>query len=173
MAARVGPIHDNIEMLRQGIAALDQMDGDRYAKPAYRSGSSIGAQFRHILDHYQAFLAGLESGRIDYDARERSRSVETDIEAARTQAERICRELEQVPDDRLDTETTVNTCTASPPDRAPVWTPSTPRRELSFLLSHTVHHFALINLLARAGGVELPGSFGVAPSTLAYRQLAT
>ena len=101
MAARVGPIHDNIEILRRGIAALDQMNGDLYAEPAYRSGSSIGAQFRHILDHYQAFLAGLESGRIDYDARERDRLVETDIEAARTQAERIRRELEQIPDDRL------------------------------------------------------------------------
>jgi uncharacterized damage-inducible protein DinB len=171
MAARVGPIHDNIAILRQGIAALDRVRGDLYAEPAYASGASMGSQFRHILDHYQAFLNGLESGRIDYDHRERARSIETEIEAARARAERICSELERMADDRLDDPSMVNACTAGPPDRTPVWTPSTVRRELAFLLSHTVHHYALINLLARAAGVELPGSFGVAPSTLAYRQL--
>jgi hypothetical protein len=46
MATRVEPIHDTIEILRQGIAALDQMNGDVDAEPEYRSGSSIGAQFR-------------------------------------------------------------------------------------------------------------------------------
>lgn len=173
MAGRVGPIDDNIAILHQGIAALDQMSGEVYAEAAYRSGASIGAQFRHILDHYQAFLAGLEAGRIDYDARERDPAVETDIKTARARAKTLCRKLEQIPGDRLDKETTVNTCTADPPERTPVWAPTTARRELAFLLSHTVHHYALINLMARAAGVELPGSFGVAPSTLAYRQLTS
>ena len=46
MAARVGPIHDNIAILRQEIGALDQTNGDLYAEPACPSGSSLGAQFR-------------------------------------------------------------------------------------------------------------------------------
>jgi hypothetical protein len=44
MAARVGPIHDNIEIVRQGIAALDQMNGDVDAEPAYPGGSSTGGR---------------------------------------------------------------------------------------------------------------------------------
>jgi hypothetical protein len=46
MAARVGPIHNSIEILRQGIPALDHMNGDVDAEPAYPSGSSMSAQFR-------------------------------------------------------------------------------------------------------------------------------
>jgi hypothetical protein len=41
-------------------------------------------------------------------------------------------------------------------------------RELGMLLSHTVHHYALIAMLLRARGIEPPADFGVAPSTRAH-----
>ena len=43
-------------------------------------------------------------------------------------------------------------------------------RELLFLISHTVHHFALIAFMLRSFGIEPGDKFGVAPSTLRYRQ---
>lgn len=43
-------------------------------------------------------------------------------------------------------------------------------RELQFLLSHTVHHYALIATMNAVAGVETPEDFGVAPSTLVYRR---
>ena len=43
-------------------------------------------------------------------------------------------------------------------------------RELEFLVSHTVHHYALVAVLAHAHGVIMPADFGMAPSTLKYRQ---
>jgi hypothetical protein len=45
---------------------------------------------------------------------------------------------------------------------------STVARELQFLLSHTVHHYALIALILRLQGFEPGEEFGVAPSTLAH-----
>jgi hypothetical protein len=41
-------------------------------------------------------------------------------------------------------------------------------RELQFLASHTVHHYALIAHLARDRGVGVAPEFGVAPATLDY-----
>lgn len=43
-------------------------------------------------------------------------------------------------------------------------------RELQFLLSHTVHHFALIATLLERFEIGVPEDFGIAPSTLKYWQ---
>ena len=50
------------------------------------------------------------------------------------------------------------------------WGTSSVERELQFLRSHTVHHFALIAVILRLSGVEPDEQFGVAPSTLRYRE---
>ena len=42
---------------------------------------------------------------------------------------------------------------------------STLRRELAFVISHTVHHQALIAMLLAVAGLQVPESFGLAPST--------
>jgi uncharacterized damage-inducible protein DinB len=49
---------------------------------------------------------------------------------------------------------------------------STPDRELQFLASHTVHHFALVALLLRLAGVSVPDGFGVATATARHREAA-
>jgi hypothetical protein len=53
-------------------------------------------------------------------------------------------------------------------DEAPHWCASTVARELQFLLSHTVHHYALVALVLRLRGFEPGEEFGVAPSTLKF-----
>jgi hypothetical protein len=54
--------------------------------------------------------------------------------------------------------------------RERVLSASTALRELQFLVSHTVHHYAVIALILRARGLEPGPDFGVAPSTLKYEQ---
>ena len=49
------------------------------------------------------------------------------------------------------------------------WSQSSAPRELQFLISHTVHHFALIKVALRDGPRSVGDDFGVAPSTLSYR----
>ena len=50
------------------------------------------------------------------------------------------------------------------------WMPSSVARELQAVRSHTIHHFALIAMTLRAWGIEVDSTFGVAPSTLRYRE---
>ena len=52
-------------------------------------------------------------------------------------------------------------------DDAP-WADSSVERELQVLLSHTVHHYALIAVALRLHGHPVDEEFGVAPSTLRY-----
>ncbi len=42
-------------------------------------------------------------------------------------------------------------------------------RELQFLASHSVHHFAMIGGICRALEAPLPDDFGAAPSTIRHR----
>jgi hypothetical protein len=52
-------------------------------------------------------------------------------------------------------------------------TQSSTARELGFLLSHTIHHFALIAMTLQSLGVNVDPAFGVSPSTLRYRTEAS
>ena len=54
--------------------------------------------------------------------------------------------------------------------RSGEWCASTGRRELQFLLSHSVHHYAIIAMICGQHEIEVPEGFGVAPSTLKYRE---
>ncbi len=56
---------------------------------------------------------------------------------------------------------------AETPD-ASEWGYSSVKRELQFLLSHTIHHYSLVAVALRAQGFEPGADFGVAPSTLRY-----
>lgn len=49
------------------------------------------------------------------------------------------------------------------------WSFTSVGRELRFLLSHTVHHCALIAILLSLRGGEVPNGFGIAPSTERHR----
>ncbi|MBP6670575.1 MAG: hypothetical protein KA180_14065, partial [Gemmatimonadales bacterium] len=55
----------------------------------------------------------------------------------------------------------------------PDWSDSSVKRELQFLVSHTVHHYALIKELLRREGFDPGAEFGVAPSTLQARDRET
>jgi membrane protein DedA with SNARE-associated domain len=41
-------------------------------------------------------------------------------------------------------------------------------RELTFLVSHSIHHYALIGVILRLNGILVPQQFGFAPSTIFY-----
>ena len=43
-------------------------------------------------------------------------------------------------------------------------------RELAFVISHTIHHNALIAILVKLLGHSVPATFGYAPSTIAHRE---
>lgn len=163
-------LDDNLSVLRSTRELVERLDEVGYRQPAEPLGlSGIGPHVRHASDFYLRFLAGLrapsgEVRRVDYDARDRDPRIETDPGHAAERLTRIMVDLRRLPEqvpDLADASLEVRS------DGSP-WTPSTVARELLSLLGHTVHHHALIAVLLRARGAEVPEGFGVAPSTLRH-----
>jgi hypothetical protein len=159
----------NAALLRQGIAALTRMSPCQFGGSPREDVSPISAHFRHVIEHYQAFLAGLDDGRVDYDARPRDRRLEEDQEIAIATAEEIAIRLELLEERPRWRQVFINAASEAGLTDAHDWTASTVGRELGFLLSHTIHHYALIRFLASDHGLTLERDFGVAPSTIRHR----
>ena len=160
-------LHDLITTLEQGYELIVALDDDAYVlPPRHLVASSIGAHYRHHLEHVQMLLQNLRGGIVDYDCRPRSARVEQDRDFALAMTRDLIQHLSALAGEDLDVPLTIahRTCTQDNARCAP----STLRRELLFLLSHTIHHYALIKLIAESLGQEVHGHFGVMPSTLAH-----
>lgn len=160
-------IEDNRACLDQGIALLKRIDPDLYNRPcATCFDSAIGGHIRHNTDHFEQFLAGFESGRVDYDARTRDERVQTDPVFAISLMESLKAALGAIGEHALDRTVEVRMDGGS----CSRWTVSSVRRELQFLISHTIHHYAMIVTIAMANGFnDFPEGFGIAPSTRKHR----
>ncbi|MGB0743135.1 MAG: hypothetical protein ACPGSB_01290 [Opitutales bacterium] len=157
------------ECLRQESDLVDLLSEDDYKADAPgRYRSSVGKHIRHNLDHFTAFFAGLDAGRIDYETRQRNQEVESST----THCKELIHEfLEQLA--HLETASyrgiRVRLEDGAPLEQA-VWVDSSIERELQFLLGHTVHHHAIIAMILGQRGIEMPEGFGVAPSTQRFEK---
>jgi hypothetical protein len=150
--------------VRSFLAQLS--DADYSARPPGPFDSSVGGHVRHCLDHVSAFLRGLPIGIIDYDSRERGGPVETIRGAALAALDDLDRELGAGAGLPLQHDLDV---VALASERGPsIRTRSSVGRELAFLLSHTIHHNAMLANIAHSLGAALPPRFGYAPATLAH-----
>jgi len=157
-----------VRVLEQGHALLERIDDRLYTDTAgLPIQSGAGSHVRHCLDFYQSLLEGVWTGRVDYNRRGRDALVARDRACAAARIEIVIEELRALADLPGDTTLMVSPEDADPSD-GDAWCASTLARELQFLLSHTVHHYALVALVLRLQGFEPGEEFGVAPSTLAH-----
>jgi hypothetical protein len=170
MSPQERPAGANIRYLQLGVELIRRLSDEIYAncpENPYRGG--VGAQFRHCLDFYTCFLQGVETGEIDYSRRQRDPKVESDRTHAVERFEEVCRALAAIDSERYDQPVRVKA--EETVEGTPEWSPSSPGRELQFLISHTIHHYALIAVLLKMQAfdvaLEFP-EFGVAPSTLSH-----
>jgi hypothetical protein len=157
----------NRRLLDQGLGLLRRLSDAQYAEPR-GDWDPIGAQYRHVLEHYQCLLAGLPGAVLDYDARRRDRELERSRARARSATLDIQTALAAIAGRDGAEPVRIQVRTAADA-QAPEWSASTLGRELQFLASHTVHHFALIKLLLRDEEIGLDPNFGVAASTIHAR----
>ena len=158
---------DNVAVLGQSVSLLEALDGASFehAAPELRL-SGVGPHLRHILDFYGRFLDTLESevdGRIDYDNRIRDTRIETSLDHAKSALRNTIDRLHSLSSDPARLERALEIRSDGSP-----WIQSNTERELQSLVSHTVHHYALIAVALRAAGVDPGTEFGVAPSTLRH-----
>lgn len=162
---------DNIDYLQQASDLVGALSDAEYLNAAPATyGSGIGAHLRHCLDHYTNFLAGLDCARIDYDARQRDVRVEQDRGFALSCMESLRARLAGLRDRGQDAALEVKMDCGDQTDPATWWSRSSVCRELQFLISHTVHHYALIAFMLRQQGRDPGPRFGVAPSTIRYNE---
>jgi hypothetical protein len=159
-------------VLAQGADFLGSLDDATYtATPPLASGASIGAHYRHCLDHFGALLSGDACGGIDYDARKRDPLIETDLVIALGMTRHLQDLASSLDASILSAPVSVRCGVSYTDTEAPV-VPSSFEREVMFSISHAIHHYALIAMICRTLGVAVSEGFGVAPSTLHYRKEA-
>ena len=156
------------ELMTQLSDLVRVLDAEQYNdRPESTKCGAIGGHVRHVLDHLVAWLNGVDGGIVNYDDRQRDTDIEHDPVAALHAIKHHTARLAEVSDDQLAGSVQVLTSMTS--CGALVELPSSHARELAFVFSHTIHHNAIIGTIARQLGVTLPGNFGMAPSTIAYR----
>jgi uncharacterized damage-inducible protein DinB len=168
MLAQAG-VEPLISVLRQLGDLLYATSDDQYTmKPVGVVNSSIGGHVRHCLDHVDALLAGTCIGEMSYDDRQRGTDVETSRMAALHSIERQEQELQDILHLSVDQPIRLKVLMAVTGPSILVETSL--GRELAFVMSHTVHHNALIGVIAKILGIDVAERFGYAPSTLAHME---
>jgi uncharacterized damage-inducible protein DinB len=172
MQNQLAALQSNIHFIEQGIELLTSVSDDLYTKnngPYNKSG--IGRHFRHIIEHYFSIIDCDYNGLIDYDARERNLRLENDRQYMIDSLQEVSSSLTALhkSPEKLDNAVQIRSNEGIGEENSPL-SNSTIRRELQFLISHTVHHYALIGLILETLGFKPDESFGVAPSTLKYEQ---
>jgi len=160
-------LSDNLTYLHQAGSLVGSLTKASYTNtnpPLYNNG--VGPHLRHCMDHYELFTSGWSLGIVDYDQRPRREKQQQDLFAMQTWISDQSEALKCITGDDFNKTLKVKMDCGSEMDDP--WSTSSVLRELQFLISHTVHHFALIAMILRDQNLSIPEGFGMAPSTLKY-----
>ena len=146
--------------------SLRQLSKDEYTyQSKILSDATIGQHVRHVIELFQCLDKGYDTGIVNYEKRKRDSRIETEKEVALHLMTELYVSLEKPNKDLiLEAE---DYCDAV----EIVSVPTNYYRELAYNLEHTIHHMALIRIgINEVSSVRLPEEFGVAYSTIKYRQ---
>ncbi|MDI9879375.1 hypothetical protein [Flectobacillus longus] len=158
----------SLQIIKQLEDVLSCLNVTQYTKPlAVFNGSSLGQHVRHTVEFFQCLIEGLESGIVDYDARKRDMQIENDLAYTLTCLNNISAQIFEISDAQK-----LMLIATYYDEIIPEMVISNVQRELVYLIEHSIHHFALVRIGIQENfpGVSLPYSFGVAYSTIKYRE---
>jgi len=158
------PLQPIVDLLHEMQTLIERLDYVDYTMPAPgRSSGAIGGHVRHCLDHVNAVIAATHTGICAYDRRVRGTDVEADRGAALRAIADVIDAVQCLDQTAFNREIEVE----SQLDRSgtTITTRSSIGRELVYVMSHTIHHNAIVSMMLRARGVSTEPCFGVAPST--------
>lgn len=158
----------NIQIITQLTDLLNDIDSVVY-KDALRPlhYSTTGQHVRHITEFYLCLLKGYQSGVVDYDARERNLLIEINKTFTIETLEKVIDDLQTSKADKplvlkssFGGDETVEISTSF-------------FRELTYLIEHTIHHLAIIKIGLNEvyPEIQIPKNFGVAHSTIRFKEL--
>jgi hypothetical protein len=155
--------------LQDAETYLREIDPEVYGMPLdLLFGASIGQHTRHFIEFYQCLLDQISetASEINYSKRLREPAIEEDPQFALQTIERLVARILA-----LDENISCKLKCSEQFESGEVYVDSNLERELLYNIEHTIHHLAIIKIgiATVAPGIELPEHFGVAPSTLRYR----
>ena len=130
------------------------------------SGSTIGQHIRHIIEFYQCIVNESSSGKIHYDGRKRDCRIEIDKNFAKKTIDKVISGMHKT---RLEQPIIVQASLMNI-ESGIIELNSSFGRELAYAMDHMIHHLAILKISLRSRGYELDENFGVAPSTVRYRE---
>jgi hypothetical protein len=156
-------ISTTIQTLNELATVLAECGQQVYETPIKVLGNStIGQHTRHIVEMYQCVNNGYFTGEFSYDKRQRNKLIETNLHTALNAIDEICLTADK---ENIDLKSYYilndsECCIAT-----------NYHRELMYNLEHCIHHQALIRVGIEAiSSYQLSSNFGVAPSTISYRE---
>lgn len=158
------------DTLRRLAAAVRPLTEAQYARRELRSSGSIGAHVRHCLDHVCALERGMAIGEVCYDHRQRDTVVEHDVQLGISRLQRAVSRISALDDRFLNRPLTLRAEVSE--DGCVIRVPTSVGRELAFVISHTIHHSALVAVLLELAELDVPLRLGMAATTPLDSQLS-
>ncbi|GAB1445634.1 MAG: hypothetical protein KF860_01760 [Cyclobacteriaceae bacterium] len=156
-------------ILSQLNSVVEQIEEKDFSLPCPSLGNaSVGQHLRHTLEFFLCLESGCSKGVVNYDRRPHDKLMESDKSVALLTIHRIKEFISGKKEDfalmlevgyELESEESVKMQTNY-------------FRELTYNIEHTVHHMAImkIGLKEIAAYVLLPPDFGIAASTIRYKE---
>lgn len=156
----------SIDLLNSIDETINKLNDRQYTESMeILSDATIGQHVRHMLEFYEAIENAIKSTEVNYDARKRSLDLETSVKRASDTIQGFKKNMLNYSEDKkieMKGNYSINDIDAS--------TISTSlSRELAYTMDHSIHHLAIIKNALILQGVKIDKNFGVAPSTIRYR----
>lgn len=153
-----------LTQLKHAVTEISETD---FIKHSSSLNSTVGQHLRHTLEFFICLEQGYEKNVVNYDKRAHSAAIETSKHMALHTIQQIQHFIASHPQDKaLSLEVGY-----MPDSDHCEHINTTFFRELIYNIEHAVHHMALMKIGLRevAEYVNVPSDFGIAVSTLRYR----
>lgn len=158
-----------IQILNQLASLVHEIDEKDFTRPSEAlSQSTVGQHLRHTLEFFICFEQGFRKGIVNYDKRAHDKLIESDKFIALGTIAKITAFVQNLNVNKpLKLEVGYDHTTE---EFITIDTNAT--RELVYNIEHAVHHMAIIKIGVRevASYIKLPFDFGVAASTVRYKE---
>jgi len=148
---------------------IEQLDDEEFVCPVPSlNGATMGQHIRHTLEFFVCLKDGYESGFVNYDKREHAK----EIEGSRINALKLISSLQLFLDEGPSDKRFILEASYNPESNSTQQVTTSFYRELVYNVEHAIHHMALVKVGLRelCPHIKIPSGFGIAVSTIKYRQ---
>jgi len=159
-----------LEILDQGLDVLKKVSAEDYnttISVAY--GATIGGHYRHIIEHFTTLYNSHANEVVNYDLRERNLQIEQNLEVAIQVTEALKEKWSKLAPLSYSNKIQLQGKLAQGVDES-MELDSTVGRETAYAIMHAHHHYAIIGIMCALLNNPAAEDFGVAPSTVKFRE---